>query len=143
MSSDENIPKFSKLTGPLNYRIWAEEVGSFLESKGLLDLVLGDEPRPDNTHASSSRRTAGTRARAGIRSPQGSADAEDDTGVPGLSLYEAWRRRNASARTWIMRYCSTTIKHKIIHLRSASEQWEALRKDSRPLNDVLLSTYTS
>ena len=85
MSSDENTPKFSKLTGPLNYRIWAEEVGSFLESKGLLDLVLGDDPRPDNTHAiSSSRRTVGTRARAGIRSPQ-SADAEDDTGVPGLS----------------------------------------------------------
>ena len=144
MSYDEKAPKIPRLTGPLNYRIWAEEVRSFLEARGLLDLVLGDEPRPDNTPITlSSRSTASTRARGGARAQPSPADTEEGTGVPGISPYEAWRRRNARARTCIMGYCSLTIKNKIIDLPTASEQWEALRKDCRPSNDISLATYTS
>ena len=123
MSYDEKAPKIPRLTGPLNYRIWAEEVRSFLEARGLLDLVLGDEPRPDNTPITlSSRSTASTRARGGARAQPSPADTEEGTGVPAISLYEAWRRRNASARTYIMGYCSLTIRNKIIDLRTANEQ---------------------
>jgi hypothetical protein len=42
-----------------------------------------------------------------------------------------------------MGYCSLTMRNKIIDLPTASDQWEALRKDCRPLNDILLATYTS
>jgi hypothetical protein len=139
MSYDEKAPKIPRLTGPLNYRVWAEEVRSFLEARGLLDLVLGDEPRPDNTPiASSSRRTgrSGTQAQP---SPADTADAE----VFVLSPYEAWRRKNASARSYIMGYCSLTMRNKIIDLPTARDQWEALRKDCRPSNDISLATYTS
>ena len=143
MSYDEKAPKIPRLTGPLNYRIWAEEVRSFLEARGLLDLVLGDEPRPDDTPTtSSSRRTVSTRARGGAQvqpSPANTKDAD----VSILSLYEAWRRKNARARTCIIGYCSLTIKNKIIDLPTAKEQWEALRKDCRPSNDILLAAYTS
>ena len=94
MSYDEKTPKIPRLTGPLNYRIWAEEVRSFLEAKGLLDLVLGDEPRPDNTPiASSSRRTASARVRSGTQTQPSPADTVD-TEVFVLSPYEAWRRKN-------------------------------------------------
>jgi hypothetical protein len=54
MSYDKKAPKIPRLTGPLNYRVWAEEVRSFLKARGLLDLVLGDELRPDNTPIASS-----------------------------------------------------------------------------------------
>lgn len=144
MSYDEKAPKIPRLTGPLNYRTWAEEVRSFLESRGLLDLVLGDEPRPDDTPTtSSSRHIASVRARGGMRPQPRSADIEEGTGVPGVSLHEAWRRKNARARTCIMSYCSLTMKNKIIDLPTANEQWEALRKDCRPSNDISLATYTS
>jgi hypothetical protein len=55
MSYDDKTPKIPKLTGVLNYRIWAEEVRSYLESRGLLDLVLGDEPKPANSVTSTPR----------------------------------------------------------------------------------------
>ena len=42
-----------------------------------------------------------------------------------------------------MGYCSLTMKNKIIDLPTAKEQWEALRKDCRPSNDILLAAYTS
>jgi hypothetical protein len=89
MSYDEKAPKIPRLTGPLNYRVWAEEVRSFLKARGLLDLVLGDELRPDNTPiALSSRRTVSARARSGIQAQLSPADTVD-AGVPELSLYEA------------------------------------------------------
>jgi hypothetical protein len=42
-----------------------------------------------------------------------------------------------------MGYCSLTMKNKIIDFQTAQEQWEALRKDCRPSNDISLATYTS
>ena len=144
MSYDEKAPKIPRLTGPLNYRVWVEEVRSFLKARGLFDLVLGDEPRPDNTPiTSSSRRTVSARARSGTQAQPSPADTKEGTGVPTISLYEAWRRRNASARTCIIGYCSLTMKNKIIDFPTTSDQWEALRKDCRPSNDILLATYTS
>ena len=97
MSYDEKAPKIPRLTGPLNYRIWAEEVRSFLEARGLLDLVLGHEPRPNDTPTTlSSRRTAngvGTRARGrmqgGARAQPSLIDTEEDTEVFTLLLHEA------------------------------------------------------
>jgi len=127
MSYDEKAPKIPRLTGTLNYRVWAEEVKSFLESRGLLDLVLGNEPRPSNPTTPNTRRTATTAS---------------DTSIE-LSVYEVWRRKNARARTCIMGYCSPTMKNKIIDQPDANEQWEALRKDCRPSNDISLATYTS
>jgi hypothetical protein len=132
MSYDEKAPKIPRLSGPLNYRIWAEEVRSFLEAKGLLDLVLGDEPKPTGTTAASSVRNT-----TSIRGT-GSSQQEDV-----LPLQEKWRRKNAQARTCIMGYCSLMMKNKIIDFPTAQEQWEALRKDCRPSNDISLATYTS
>ena len=142
MSYDDKAPKIPKLTGPLNYRIWAEEVRSFLEARGLLDLVLGDEPRPPSTTpATSTRRTTGTRAKGPSQAQSGDFEAEADAET--LSAQEKWRRKNARARTCMMGYCSLTMKNKIIDLPTAYEQWEALRKDCRPSNDISLATYTS
>jgi hypothetical protein len=137
MSYDDKTPKIPKLTGALNYRIWAEEVRSYLESRGLLDLALGDEPKPANTVASTPRIST----RTGGPSQTQQDSIETDTGV--LSSQEAWRRKNAKARTYIMGYCSLTMKNKIIDFQTAQEQWEALRKDCRPSNDISLATYTS
>jgi hypothetical protein len=134
MSYDDKAPKIPKLTGPLNYRIWAEEVRSFLEARGLLDLVLGDEPRPPRTTPA-----INTRSRGPLQTQ--SSDSEAD--AEALSAHEKWRRKNARARTCIMGYCSLTMKNKIIDLPTAYEQWETLRKDCRPSNDISLATYTS
>ncbi len=93
MSYDDKAPKIPKLTGPLNYRIWAEEVRSFLEARGLLDLVLGDEPRPPRTTPA-----INTRSRGPLQTQ--SSDSEAD--AEALSAHEKWRRKNARARTCIM-----------------------------------------
>jgi hypothetical protein len=117
-------------------------VWSFLEARGLLDLVLGDELRPDNTPTAPTASSSQRMGRSGIQAQLSPADTVDAR-VPELSLYEAWRRKNVSARSYIMGYCSLTMRNKIIDLPTVSEQWEALRKDCRLLNDILLATYTS
>jgi len=130
MSYDKKAPKILRLTGPLNYRIWAKEVQSFLKARGLFDLVLGNKLRPNDASAASSfRYTTGgvsTRARGrtqgGARARPSPADTEEDTEVFVLLLYKAWRCRNARARTYIIGYCSLIIKNKIIDLLIASEQ---------------------
>jgi hypothetical protein len=140
MSYDDKSPKIPKLTGALNYRIWSKEVCSFLEARGLLDLVLGDEPRPANTINTT---TPAPRISTRAGGPSQSQEVSIDTDTGALSPQEAWRRKNAKAMTCLMGYCSLTMKNKIIDFQTAQEQWEALRKDCRPSNDISLATYTS
>jgi hypothetical protein len=75
MAEDEKSPKIPKLTGPANYRIWAEEVRSFLEGRGLLDITLGLEPRPQSTSGPSSS----------------SSQATTVFSADGVTPQEAWR----------------------------------------------------
>src|SRR5579862_2786215 len=127
--SDDKAPKIPKLIGPSNYRLWAEEVKSYLEARGLLDLVLGDDRRPGDSR--------NTRSQSNQEPVSVTTDGNTET----VSVMELWRRKNARARTIIMGYCSATMKNKIIDLATAEEQWDVLKDDCRPSNDISISTY--
>ena len=42
-----------------------------------------------------------------------------------------------------MAHCQAQMKDKIVHLKTAKEMWETLKKDCRPASNVSLATYTN
>jgi hypothetical protein len=56
---------------------------------------------------------------------------------------EKWKRKDAKSRSLIMTYCYNHMKDKIVHLQTAKEMWETLKKDCRLASNVLLATYTN
>ena len=116
---------------------------SYLESKGLLDIVLSIErkPRANATGGRNTRSTANVIVATVDQVEIVTVTTNGNTET--ITPQEAWRRRNAHAKTIIMSYCSQAMKMKIIDLETAHEQWETLKKDCRPLSDTAMSTYTN
>ena len=136
--SDDKTPKIPKLIGSSNYRLWAEEVKSYLEARGLLDLVLGIERRPGESR---NTRSSAAASASTSSNPQEPVSVTTDGNTETLTVSELWRRKNARAKTIIMGYCNPTMKNKIIDLPTAQEQWEVLKNDCRPSDDTSMSTY--
>ena len=136
--SDDKTPKIPKLIGSSNYRLWAEEVKSYLEARGLLDLVLGIERRPGESR---NTRSSAAASASTSSNPQEPVSVTTDGNTETLTVSELWRRKNARAKTIIMGYCNPTMKNKIIDLPTAQEQWEVLKNDCRPSDDTSMSIY--
>ena len=108
MDDDKTI-KIQKLKGASNYRIWSAEISAHLEGKGLLNVTLGNELKPNTP-----------RPRAPVRNQQpqrnqrqgGAAtlalEAELELAPPAEveeTLLEKWKRKDAKARSLIIAYC--------------------------------------
>lgn len=146
-NSNDGTVKIYKLKGASNYRIWSAEVSALLEGKGLLGITLGDETRPDGLHTpqSSTQTVGGSRNRRGGQASIARHTSPVETEDRGLeeSPIDKWRRRDARSRSLIMTYCQVHMKDKIVHLTTAKEMWDTLKKDCRPASNVSLATYTN
>jgi hypothetical protein len=76
-------------------------------------------------------------------SPEPASPADDEYRGSDETPLERWKRKDARARSLIMTHCQTNMKDKIVHLETAKEMWETLKKDCRPASNVSLATYTN
>jgi hypothetical protein len=153
MDDDKTI-KIQKLKGTSNYRIWSAEIRAHLEEKGLLNVALGNELRPTGSNLRSrapncsprtqrSRRQANADAPMPDPSPEPTSPADDEYRGLDETPLERWKKKDARARSLIMTHYQTNMKDKIVHLETAKEMWETLKKDYRPASNVSLATYTN
>lgn len=132
--SDKTI-KIQRLKGASNYRIWSAEISAHLEGKGLMGVTLGEEPKPDELNTPHWNTQA-------VGTTEASSSGVESGSIEDSSL-DKWKRKDAKSRSLIMAHCQTHIKDKIVHLQTAREMWETLKKDYRLASNVSLATYTN
>lgn len=124
MEDDSAIKKvgIAKLNG-VNYRPWAAIAKAVIEAKDAWEAV---EP-------------SGPEAETPVR------DTDDGTAGPSMGIelqvpLPVDRIKDAKARTIIMGYCGPEALSRILHLRTAREQWKELERAYLPLGRQQLST---
>jgi hypothetical protein len=131
MDDDKTI-KIQKLKGASNYRIWSAEIRAHLEGKGLLNVALGNEPRPARSNPRSrapnrsprtrqSRRQANADALVPDPSLEPTSPADDEYRGSDETPLKRWKRKDARARSLIMTHYQTNMKDKVVHLEIAKE----------------------
>src|SRR5271168_470844 len=109
MDDDKTI-KIQKLKGASNYRIWSAEISAHLEGKGLLNVTLGNELKPNTPRPRApvrNQRPQRNRRQGGAATPAPEAEPEpaplaEVAGGPGETPLEKWKRKDAKARSLIM-----------------------------------------
>ena len=124
MEDDSAIKKAgtAKMNGS-NYRTWAAITRTVIEAKDAWEAI---EPMPAPKAEAPVEDTDDVKASPG-KATESKAPAVD-------------RVRDAKARTVIMGYCGQEALSRILHLRTAKEQWEELERAYLPLGRQQLST---
>jgi hypothetical protein len=117
-------PRIAKLTG-LNYRPWSVQVQRLLEAQDLWDVVSQGPKAPKEPEQS-----------AVPPEPEQSSAAKPKPSA--ISSEE--RIKNAKASTLIMGYCAQGTLQHILLLKTAKEQWDALKALYQPLGLQQLGT---
>ena len=120
MEDDSTIKKvgIAKLNGS-NYRTWTAITRAVIEAKDAWDAI--EQPAPE---------------------AKTSEKSTDDGTVEEKAVVTSKTDRimDTKARTVIMGYCRQEALSKILHLRTAKEQWETLERSYLPTGRQQLST---
>ena len=125
IEDDSTIKKIriAKLNGS-NYRTWAAIPRAVIEAKDAWDAIELPGPEAETSVKSTGDGTAKGKA----AESKGVTDTKVD------------RVMDAKARTVIMGYCGPEALSKILHLRTAKEQWDTLERSYLPTGKQQLST---
>ena len=120
---DDSIKRIgiAKLNGT-NYRTWAAIVQAVIEAKDVWEAV--EPPVPE--------------AKTPVKSTDDGTARSQDSLTSTVSPVD--RVKDAKARTVILGYCGLEALSRILHLRTAREQWKALESAYLPLGRQQLST---
>ena len=123
MEDDSAIKRIgiAKLNGS-NYRTWAAIVQAVIEAKDAWEAIEPSRPEAETPVKSTD---------------DGTVKSEGSTDQKALPVD---RVRDAKARTVILGYCGPEALSRILHLRTAKEQWKALERAYLPLGRQQLST---
>jgi hypothetical protein len=126
MEDDSTIRKagIAKLNGS-NYRTWAAITRAVIEAKDAWDAI--EPPAPE----------AKTSVIKGT--DDGTAEGKKAAESSGATDTKVDRVMDAKARTVIMGYCGPEALSRILHLRTAKEQWETLERSYLPTGRQQLS----
>jgi hypothetical protein len=127
MEDDSTIRKagIAKLNGS-NYRTWAAITRAVIEAKDAWDAI---EPPALEAKTSVIKGT-----------DDGIAEGKKAAESSGATDTKVDRVMDAKARTVIMGYCGPEALSRILHLRTAKEQWETLERSYLPTGRQQLST---
>ena len=125
MEDDSTIKKIgiAKLNGS-NYRTWAAITRAVIEAKDAWDAI--ELPGPE--------------AETSVKSTGDGTVKGKVVESKGVTDTKVNRVMDAKARTVIMGYCGPEALSRILHLRTAKEQWEALERFYLPTGRQQLST---